>query len=116
MLRGRTRLGEQADSSDIPKFSKNTPLPYLPGAGSGLNAPETEQTGVGAIFTEPERKILTPSLGFLNVQSAFAMKVRSGALDSKSAGPQRCRFMLDIAAGDIEVYNITEWTCPLTGC
>ena len=36
------------------------------------------------------------------------MKVRSGVLDRRAAGMQRARFMLDIAAGDIEVYSVTE--------
>ena len=64
--------------------------------------------GSKAIFAEPDRKIRISSLGYLEVQSAFAMKVRSGVLAPKSAGLQRSRFMLDIAAGDIEVYSTTE--------
>ena len=35
------------------------------------------------------------------------MKVRSGVLDRQAAGMQRARLMLDIAAGDIEVYILT---------
>ncbi len=62
---------------------------------------------VTAMFVEADRKIRISSLGFLEIQSAFAMKVRSGVLDRKSAGLQRARFMLDIAAGDIEVYSVT---------
>jgi predicted nucleic acid-binding protein len=63
---------------------------------------------VSAIFVEPQRTIRISSLGFLEIQSAFAMKVRSGVLDRRAAGMQRARFMLDIAAGDIEVYSVTE--------
>jgi len=37
------------------------------------------------------------------------MKVRSGVLDRRSAGMQRARLLLDIAAADIEVYTITEY-------
>ena len=62
---------------------------------------------VSAIFAEAERKVRISSLGFLEIQSAFAMKVRSGILDRKAAGMQLARLMLDIAAGDIEVYGLT---------
>jgi hypothetical protein len=48
---------------------------------------------------------------FLEIQSSFAMKVRSGFLDRRGAGMQRARFLLDIASGDIEVYSLTEDHC-----
>jgi hypothetical protein len=35
------------------------------------------------------------------------MKVRSGVLDRAAAGVQRARFVLDIAAGEIEVFDVT---------
>jgi len=69
---------------------------------------ETGTAAVSAIFAEPGRKVRVSGLGFLEIQSAFAMKVRSGILDRKAAGMQRARLMLDIAAGDIEVYSVTE--------
>ena len=47
-------------------------------------------------------------MGLLEIQSAFAMKVRSGVLDRKAAGLQRARLMLDIASGAIEVYGVTD--------
>ena len=68
--------------------------------------PGTE--AVSKIFAEADRKIAISSLGFLEIQSAFALKVRSGVLTATSAGMQRARLMLDIAAGDIEVYRLTE--------
>jgi predicted nucleic acid-binding protein len=68
--------------------------------------PGTEQ--VSAIFAEPNRKIRISSLGFLEIQSSFAMKVRSGVLDRRGAGMQRARLLLDIASGDIEIYSLTE--------
>ncbi len=61
-----------------------------------------------SIFAEPHRIIRISSLGLLELHSAFAMKVRSGVLDRRGAGMQRARLLLDIAAGDIEVYGITE--------
>lgn len=61
-----------------------------------------------SIFAEPDRKIRISSLGLLELHSAFAMKVRSGVLDRRPVGMLRARLLLDIAAGDIEVYSITE--------
>jgi hypothetical protein len=61
-----------------------------------------------SIFAEPDRRIRISSLGLLELHSAFAMKVRSGVLDRRSVGMHRARLLLDVAAGDIEVYGITE--------
>ena len=47
------------------------------------------------------------SLGVLEAQSVFAMKVRSVALERSLAGLFRARLMLDIAAGSLETYRIT---------
>lgn len=63
---------------------------------------------VSSLFAEPSRTVLISSLGFLEMQSAIAMKVRSGALERESAGLLRGRLMLDIAAGTIEVYSVAE--------
>lgn len=63
---------------------------------------------VTAIFSEPGRKFRISKLGLVEMQSAFAMKVRSGVLDRKAAGLQRARLMLDIASGSIEVYSVTD--------
>jgi hypothetical protein len=69
---------------------------------------EAGTPAVSEIFAEPDRKIRISTLGLLETQSAFAMKVRSGALTRDGAGLQRARLMLDIAAGDIEVYSVAE--------
>ena len=61
---------------------------------------------VSAIFAQPGRQIRISGLGFLEIQSAFAMKVRSAVLERKAAGMQRARLLLDVAAGDIEVYGV----------
>ncbi len=65
---------------------------------------------VSAMFAEANRGVRISSLGLVEIQSAFAMKVRTGALDRQAAGIQRARLMLDIAAGDIEVFRVTEDT------
>ena len=63
---------------------------------------------VSAMFAQPGRRVLISSLGFIEIQSAFALKVRSAVHDRKAAGIQRARLLLDVAAGDIEVFSITE--------
>ncbi|MSV31396.1 MAG: PIN domain-containing protein [Bryobacterales bacterium] len=68
---------------------------------------EAGTPAVSAIFEEPGRQIRISTLRLLEIQSAFAMKVRSGVLDRNAAGTQRLRLMLDVAAGDIEVYDLT---------
>ena len=60
------------------------------------------------IFAEPARRIAISSIGLIEIQSAIAIKVRSGALDPNNAGIQRARLMLDVAAGEIEVYRLSD--------
>ena len=60
------------------------------------------------IFSEPSRKFRISKLGLLEMQSAFAMKVRSGAIERKAIGLQRARLMLDIGSGAIEVFDVTD--------
>ena len=61
---------------------------------------------VNAIFAESNRQIRVSSLGVLETQAVFAMKVRTGELHRKAAGTQRAMMMLDIAAGTIVVYGL----------
>ena len=68
---------------------------------------EAGTPAVAAIFAQPDRKIRISSLGFLEIQSAIAMKVRSGFLSKEAAGMHRARLLLDLAAGDIDVYALT---------
>ena len=63
---------------------------------------------VSAIFSEQGREIRISSIGLIEVQSAFAMKVRAGVIDSRLAGQQRAALMLDVASGGIEVYSANE--------
>lgn len=58
---------------------------------------------VSRIFAQPDRNIAISSIGFIEIKSAFAIKVRSGTPDPKNAGMQRARLMLDVAAGDLDV-------------
>ena len=63
---------------------------------------------VSAIFSEQGREIRISSIGLLEIQSAFAMKVRTGVLDCQLAGQQRAALMLDLASGAVEVYSLTD--------
>jgi len=63
---------------------------------------------VSAIFGETGRKFRISKIGLLEIQSAFALKVRAGVLDREAAGLQRTRLILDIASGAIEVYSMTD--------
>ena len=69
---------------------------------------EARSPAVESIFAQADRKIRISSLGFLEIQSAFAMKVRSGTLARDAAGMPRARLLLDVAAGEIEIYKMTD--------
>lgn len=69
---------------------------------------EPGTAAVSKIFDEADRRIAISTLGFLEIQSAFAIKVRSGVLDASGAGLLRERLMVDIAAASIEVYPLME--------
>ena len=55
--------------------------------------PESGSGKVMTIFAEMQKEIRISQLSFVEVQSVFAMKVRSGFLDRKDAGMQRARFL-----------------------
>jgi PIN domain len=63
---------------------------------------------VASIFAEPGRKIRISRIGLVEIQSALAMKVRSGALKQAAAELQRQRLLLDVADSALEVYKVTE--------
>jgi hypothetical protein len=69
--------------------------------------PEAGTPKVLSIFSEPRREVRISELSFLEVQSVFAMKVRSGVISRAEAGVQRARLIADIAAGEMEVYSMT---------
>ncbi len=69
--------------------------------------PEVGTTKVLAIFAAPDREVRISKLSFVEVQSVFAMKVRGGVINQGEAGALRTRLMADIAAGDIEVFDMT---------
>lgn len=64
---------------------------------------------VSGIFSEPNRQVRISVLGLLEMQSAFAMKVRAGVIGRQAGGMQRARVLLDIASGAIEVCSLTSY-------
>jgi hypothetical protein len=66
------------------------------------------QAEVSRIFAEPDRKIAISNIGFVEIQSAIAIEVRSGTLDRKNADIQRARLMLDVSTGEIEIYRLSD--------
>lgn len=60
------------------------------------------------LFGQEGRKVCISTLGLLEAQSAFAVKVRSGEIDRNAAGVLRARLMLDIAAGELEVFTLSR--------
>ena len=63
---------------------------------------------VSGIFAEHGRKIRISTLGLVEAQAAFAMKVRTGVIGRNAAGAFRARRLLDIAAAEIEVLLLTR--------
>ena len=68
---------------------------------------EAGTSAVLEIFAQEDRKIRISTLGLLEAQSAFAAKVRSAEIDRNTAGILRARLMLDIAAGELEVFTLS---------
>ena len=69
--------------------------------------PEAGTSKVLAIFAESHKEVRISKLTFVEVQSVFAMKVRGGFISRSEAGGLRARLLVDIAAGDIEVFDVT---------
>ena len=63
---------------------------------------------VTRIVSQPSNEIRVSILGIVETQSAFAMKVRAGVLDRKAALALRARLMLDVAAGALRPYALTD--------
>ena len=60
------------------------------------------------MFAEVDRTVILSGLGLIEIQSAFAVKVRSGMLKQGAAQMMRAKLILDVAAGEIEVYAVTS--------
>ena len=69
--------------------------------------PELGSDRVAAILAPGDRQVLISNLGFVEIQSVFAIKVRSGQISREDAGLQRARLMVDVAAGLFEVWSLS---------
>ena len=56
---------------------------------------------------QSERQVLISKLGFVEIQSVFAIKVRGGQISREDAGLQRAQLIVDVAAGLIEVWSMS---------
>jgi predicted nucleic acid-binding protein len=71
--------------------------------------PEAGSATVQRIFGEAERRMLISRLAVVEVRSAFAGKLRMGAITEQEARLSLARFKFDLAAGMIEVFALTEF-------
>lgn len=69
--------------------------------------PEHGSDRVASIVGRSDRQVLISKLGFVEIQSVLAIKVRSGQISRDEAGLQRARLMVDVAAGLIEVWSMS---------
>jgi predicted nucleic acid-binding protein len=70
--------------------------------------PEVGRAAVMAIFAESQRIVRISTLTLLEVQSVFAMKVRSGVITRTHAGRLRARMLPDMAADEFQVFDLSE--------
>jgi predicted nucleic acid-binding protein len=69
--------------------------------------PEVGTAAVMAIFAESQRTVRISALTLLEVQSVFAMKVRSSVITRGQAGGLRARMLLDMAADEFQVFDLS---------
>ena len=72
-----------------------------------LYHPERGSTRVEAAFREPNRRIVISRLTGVELNSALALRIRTGRLITDEAILLRTRFLNDVATGAIEVLAIT---------
>ena len=73
-----------------------------------LYHPELGTPKVLQIFSQPERKILISRLTLVEIQSVFAIKVRTGVLTKEDAELLRQRVVAHVASGDFELYTLAD--------
>lgn len=70
--------------------------------------PEVGSLRVEAIFREDNRRIVISRLTVVELQSAFALKVRTGQLNERSSASLRFRALDDIGTGTITVVSVKD--------
>jgi predicted nucleic acid-binding protein len=71
--------------------------------------PEAGTSAVMAIFAESGHTVRISTLTLLEVQSVFAMKVRSHVITRAQAGGLRARMLLDMAADEFQVFGLSAY-------
>ena len=71
-----------------------------------LYHPEKGSDKVEKLFTEPDRRILISRLACVEIVSALALKVRTGALEASASQALRLRFLAHVNSGEIAVLGI----------
>jgi hypothetical protein len=69
--------------------------------------PEVGTPAVMATFGESQRIVRISGLTLLEVQSVFAMQVRSGVITRAQAGGLRARMLLAMAADEFQVFDLS---------
>jgi predicted nucleic acid-binding protein len=62
---------------------------------------------VAEVFESSSRAYRISDLGVIEIQSALALRVRSGLVNQTAASQQLYRFLQDIFSNSIEVYSLT---------
>ncbi len=73
-----------------------------------LYHPEVGTAEVLGIFSERERRILISRLTLVEIQSVFAIKVRTGVIVRQDAELQRQRMVAHVAAGDFQIFAVAN--------
>lgn len=62
---------------------------------------EAGSATVVSLFAEAGRTVILSGLGLIEIQSAFAVKVRSGMLKQDAAQMMRSKLILDVTDGEM---------------
>ncbi len=73
-----------------------------------LYHPEVGTAEVTGILSEPNRRIVISLLTLVEIQSVFAIKVRTGVITRQDADQFRGRMFLHVSARDFDIYTVTD--------
>ncbi len=73
-----------------------------------LYHPEPGTVEVTRILSEPDRRIVISRLTLVEIQSVFAIKVRTGEISRDDAELFRQRMVLSVAVRDFDVFTVTD--------
>jgi predicted nucleic acid-binding protein len=70
--------------------------------------PEVGSSTVEAMFREHNRRIIMSRLTVVELQSALALKVRTGQLNERSSASLRLRALDDVGTGTVTVVSVKD--------